>query len=85
MDISNLLAVSEVLKEMKPEVEEMISQVYQYGPMLRKVLDDLVSEAVRIRINMIMQFMDAGFSRSDAILMSCDIQAQLMKCLKQRS
>ena len=79
MNPKEILALAMQAEELRPMVEEVLKALKSYGPELKGLFSDLNDGLTDLKIATIKRYQDAGFTREEAILLTCDQWAQLVK------
>lgn len=83
MELQEIIEIVQGGKEFKPQVQEIVEILLSYSKEIKQVMDALMDGIVNLKIRSIEKFEKAGYSRKEAILLSCDtfqnIQSQLNK------
>ena len=82
MNPKEILAMASQAEEFRPLVEEVIKALKSYGPDVKAFLSDINDGITDLKIATFTRYQDAGFTREEAVAMTCDQWNQMTSNLK---
>jgi hypothetical protein len=72
MTLETVLGLMEHEEELRPIIEKAASVLESYGPLLKKLLSEVIMASVDMRAEAVARLEAKGFSREEAIYMTMD-------------
>lgn len=72
MDLDSVMELVQAGQEFKPQAQEIVDLLLSYSPEIKQVMESCVDGVANLKIRMVSNFEKAGFTKDQAILLSCD-------------